>query len=66
MRNNTAEARICDRCNNFYVSPDGTRATCSALDIKCDYFALRFSGQVNSCHFFKQLTKEKGADNEKR
>ena len=64
MMSNTTEKRICDRCNNFYVSLDGTRAGCDAMPVSCDYVALRLSGLAESCHLFRTLPKEKGADDE--
>lgn len=55
----TTLQRICDRCNNLYVTPDGTKEGCSNFP-HCDYVRLRLSGVVVSCCEYKPLPKEKG------
>ena len=55
---------ICGRCNNYYVSPCGTRETCDAQRqrntnmisvIDDDYVAQRMIGEKNNCKEFKKL-----------
>ena len=50
----TSDIRICDKCNNYYITPDGTREGCSNLQ-PCDYVRLRLSGIVGSCCEFAEI-----------
>jgi hypothetical protein len=55
--------RICDRCNNFEVSRDGTRETCHARRIgsaliahmPADYIEARMQGEKQNCKEFKKI-----------
>lgn len=50
----TSDIRICDKCNNLYTTPDGTREGCSNFP-SCDYVRLRLSGIVASCCEFAEI-----------
>ena len=55
----TSDIRICDKCNNLYITPDGTREWCSNLP-SCDYASLRLSGIVSSCCEFAEIKHREG------
>jgi len=55
--------RICDKCDNFEVSPCSTREICHAKKqgsnvifwITDDYISERMEGEKNSCKGFKRI-----------
>lgn len=58
------DTAICDRCNKYEVSQDGTRELCHAFfecqtrfknGITKDYIELRMSGEKNNCKEFKKI-----------
>lgn len=54
---------ICDRCNHYEVSMDGTKEICHAkrigsqviLWITDDYIKLRMNGDKNNCKAYERI-----------
>lgn len=61
------EKIICDRCNNYEVSPGGCLSKCHEAKnepfstMTLEYFHNRESGEKKTCKCFSPLSKEAGS-----